>query len=123
MNTQKTTVFKTSANYNILDAGSVITFNNSADLSFSITMENGFRFNLVLKFESTSGEKHELKNNVTGDTITLTCVNFDNPLGTGTTEAIELATVQQKKVYLHFLVNTLGNGTEKSVTYTLYQEK
>lgn len=124
MDTQKTTVDKSSANYDILDSGSVITFNSTADLTLSIDVKT-FHFNLVIKFENEKGGKRELRNNVSTETntITITCINFDNPLGTSTKTAIELATVQGKKIYLNFEVSCIDKDSPKNIIYTLYSEK
>lgn len=124
MNMQKITISKTTSEYKILDSGSVITFNSSADLSFSIDIDT-FHFNLVIKFESEEGGKRELRNNLSKEssTITLTCINFDNPLGTATKTAIELATVGGKKVYINFEVSCIDKESPKNIIYTLYSEK
>ena len=113
----------TSANKSVLDSGTVIIFDNSADLSFDIKMDDSFSFSLILKFEKKDGEKYELKPSFSNNTITLTCVNFDNVLGTGTSTPIELATFNGKKVYINFWVNALGSNSLKEITYTFYSER
>lgn len=96
------TIEKSSSNHIILDSGSAITYSSTAELSFLVQMDSIFSFILVLKFESTGEKQHEIRQNVSDNTITLTCVNFDNSLETGTTKPIELATFDGKKYTLIF---------------------
>lgn len=117
------TIEKSSSDHIILDSGSAITYSNTAELSFSIKMDAAFSFILVLKFESTGEKQHELKQSVSDNTITLTCVNFDNPLGTGTTKPIELATFNGKKIYVNFWVYALGDKSLRKIVYSFYSER
>lgn len=112
-----------SSEHDILNSGSVITYSNTAELSFSIKMDDTFSFQLVLKFESTEEKQHELKKNVSENTIILTCVNFDNSLGTGTTSPIELATFNGKKVSVNFWVYALGDKSLRKIVYSFYSER
>lgn len=114
---------KTSGNHAILDSGSIITFDKEANLEFQIEMNASFQFSLLFKFESNASEQHELKSDVTDNSITLTCVNFDNSLGTGTTRPIQLATFEGKKVYINFWVYALSEKSLRKIVYTIYIEK
>lgn len=114
---------KTSSDHVILDSGSAITFNSTSELSFQVTMDASFSFLLVLKFEDTDENQHRLEQNVSENTITLTCINFNNPLGTGTTVPIELATFNGKKMFIHFWVYALGDKSLKKVVYSFYSER
>ena len=53
--------------------------------------------------------------------LELTLVNFNNSLGTGTTEALRIGTVSNQNLYLNFVVHALGN--QKTVHYTWYLEE
>lgn len=117
------TIEKSSSNHIILDSGSAITYSSTSELSFSVKMDDTFGFLLVLKFESTGESQHEVKQNVSGNTITLTCVNFDNSLGTGTTRPIELATFKGKKIYFNFWVYALGEKSLRKIVYSFYSER
>ena len=117
------TIEKLSSEHIILDSGSAITYSNTAELTFSVKMDDTFSFLLILKFENTGENQHELKQSVSGNTITLTCVNFDNPLGTGTTKPIELATFNGKKIYVNFWVYALGERSLRKIVYSFYSER
>lgn len=86
-------------------------------------MDDSFGFDLLIKFTSNDEEQQRLQQSVSGNTITFNCVNFDNPLGTGTKKPIELATFNSKKVYINFWVNALGDNALKKITYTIYSER
>ena len=60
-----------SSNYRILDSGSVMTFDSTAELTFDIKMDDSFSFTLIFRFKSTDDGKQELKNSVDGSVITL----------------------------------------------------
>lgn len=117
------TIEKTSSNHIILDSGSVITFDSTAELSFSCKMDDTFSFSIVLQFESNGDGKQGLKQSISGNTITMTCVNFNNPLGTGTTKPIELATFNGKKVYFNFFIHALGDNSLRKISYSFYSER
>lgn len=114
---------KISSDHLVLDSGSVITYSNANDMLFSIKMGDSFSFDLALKFSSNSEKQQELQQSVSGNTITLNCINFDNPLGTGTKTPIELATFNGKRVYMNFWVNALGDKALKKIAYTFYSER
>ena len=112
-----------SSNHIILDSGSVITYSDTAELSFSIKMDNTFSFQLILNFESTGESQHQLKQSVSENVITLTCINFDNSLGTGTTRPIELAIFNGKKIFINFFVYALGDKSLRKIVYSFYSER
>lgn len=115
---------KTSSGYTILESGSIITYDQeNNDILFSITMDESFSFSLSLKFTSNSEKQYQLQQSVSENTITLNCINFDNPFGTGTNKPIELATFQNKKIYINFWVTALGNKGMKQISYTFYYEQ
>ena len=114
---------KTSSDHIILDSGSAITFNSTAELSLSCKMDDDFGFTLVINFESNGDKQRSLKQSVDGNTIQLTCINFDNSLGTGTTKPIELATYNGKKIYINFFVYALGEKSLRKIVYTFYMER
>lgn len=119
------TIEKTSSNYRILDSGIAFTPDSKADLTFSLKMSDNFKFSIIFKFESNGGTVGEVKTNanVSENTIILTCVNFDNMLGTGTTTPVEVATYNNKKIYIIFWVYGLGDNKLKKMEYCFYSER
>lgn len=109
--------------YNILSSGTALTTNYAADFEFNVTMSPSFTFNIILEFESNKDDKQRVNQTVSNNTITLQCINFDNALGTGLTEPVEIATYQDKKVYLNFWVYSLGDKSLRQILYTFYTER
>ena len=116
---------KSSSNYLIVASGTAMTFNNTAPLELKLTFDPSFFFIINFTFETDVNNKQGLKSSIDTETntITLTCINFNNSLGTGTTTPLELATYQGKKILLHFWVYALGEGATKKIDYCLYQER
>lgn len=116
-------IAKGSGKYKILDSNSIIMFDNQANISFNVKCDESFSFNIVFNFNNNEENKNQdLKFTINEDTLTFTCVNFNNPLGTGTKSALEIATFMNKKIFIHFWVVALGNDSLKKLDYTLYQE-
>lgn len=116
-------ITKTSGNNIILDSGSVLAFSATSDIQFGVKMSESFSFNLVFMFESDGKKNYDIKSSVHGNNITITCINFNNPLGTGTNTPLPLAVFGGKQVYLNFWVYGLGNNVARKLSYTLYTEK
>lgn len=116
-------ITKSSSNHEILDSGSIILFDGDAELELSIKMDDSFQFGVILRFESTNDGKQNLTSDVNDNKITLSCINFNNILGTGTRQPIELAQFQGKRVYMHFWVYALGDTSLRRIAYTFYMER
>lgn len=116
-------ITKTSGNNIILDSGSVLAFSATSDIQFDIEMSKQFSFNLIFKFESNGKKEYDIKSSVQDNNVIITCINFDNPLGTGTNNPLPLAVFGGKQIYLNFWVFGLGNNSARKISYTLYQEK
>lgn len=116
---------KSSLNYIIIDSGTIMNFNNSAPLQLKLTFDSSFSFIVNFTFENTNNNQQELKSSIDTktNTINLSCINFNNALGTGTTTPLELATYQGKKIFLHFWVYAMGKDSVKKLDYCLYQEQ
>lgn len=112
--------------YFIIASGSAMTFNKNADLRIKINFEEAnFSFLVKFIFIDNDDEKQNLGLNSDAENglIIINCTNFNNPLGTGTTQALELASVGGKKVSLHFWVYKLGKGSARRIDYCFYHEK
>lgn len=91
---------KSSSNYLILDSGTAMTFDNQATLQLKLVLDQSFYFTVQILFKKGDGGERELMQSVDTETntISLSCKNFDNALGTGTNRPIELATYQNKNI-------------------------
>lgn len=114
---------KSSGNLDVLDSGALLAFSATSDVEFEVQLDETFTFNLVLKFASNGGDQHNIKSDVEGNKIIITCINFDNTLGTGTSRPIELAVFEGKKIFINFWVYSLGKKNAREVSYTFYKER
>ncbi len=103
----------------ILSSGSVIQFKDEDiifhvdDLNFRITFKSDSG---KARFESEiQDDKNEMK---------IMLYNYDNNLGIGMSEPLEIATIEDKKVYFIIKVTTLGRSkSSRLIHYTWYCEK
>ncbi|KGM40553.1 hypothetical protein JY96_12280 [Aquabacterium sp. NJ1] len=73
---------------------------------------------VVLKFE-TDGESPRFGSVFAeGSSLTLPLYNFNNSLGSGTTIPIEIGTLNQRKLFLSFMIYALTPQSSKVVHYT-----
>jgi hypothetical protein len=54
--------------------------------------------------------------------VVVTCTNFNNSIGTGTTKALKLGVVENKHFYLNFQVYAMQPSKQKVIHYTWYLE-
>ena len=122
---EKTNIYL--GNYELIDSRSVILF----DSEIPIQIEEVFnsKFKIILRFISQKDDAgiHNIQVNVDiqNNIIEYKCMNFDNPLGTGTNKPIEIGTISGKKVYVHFWLYALGgdNGVSRKLEYSVWKEK
>lgn len=114
-----------SQQYEILDHGTVFLFAGNSDLTLDIIADDSFEFILSLNFTEDISRARSLETEILENRITLTCINFSSD-GTGLTVPMELAVVNEKKIYFMFWTYLEGNEDGKprarKVEYTLYSE-
>ena len=115
---------KTSSDYVIVDSGSTITYNGTADITLSIKASDQFSFLVKIIFESSENkDQHRISKHVSENVITLTCHNFDSELGACNADPIPLATVGGKAWYLNLWAYAIKKGSQRYVIHTIYRER
>lgn len=111
----------------VIASGIGITYSRDADYDIHLNFneeENGkFNFTVRLKFEDDSEIKvSELKPEIdTGKSlITLRCINFNDPIGTGRQQPMKVATYGGRSVYFNFWI--MATKTVYEVRYCFYLE-
>lgn len=108
--------------YDIINSG-VVLIDTDKEFQIDTTFQNGFRMKIVFQFIKTENGEQKLVSTIDGsDTLKIIATNFNNSLGTGTVESINIATVDNKKVKLHFWSYLLNDAVRK-IEYTLFWEK
>lgn len=109
----------------IIDTGLVYLADADADLTLYFEVEEGHDLSLELTFIKDSSGTQAVNRSQSGNKIKYQCVNFSDT-GTGTTEPVEVATVQGKTLYILFWSFLLGDMKEKKrprkVEYTVFLE-
>lgn len=115
-----------SENYEVIETGTVIAFEESSDVTFHFNDGKGFQFSLELKFKNDENEKQIIHRTVVGNTIKYECINFSNA-GTGTSTPIELLQYGDKKIYIRFWMclegDVAGAAKSRKIDYTFYAGK
>lgn len=100
--------------YEVFDSGCVTSIGNR-DIMF--TLQEGVR--VRLHFETIESENQRFSASVDeGGVLVITFINFNNPLGTELTDAIEIGKLDGKKLFCHFRVLGMNSSTNRVVFYS-----
>lgn len=69
------------------------------------------------------GESHGINAEVQEGMLTVNCINFNEMLGIGTTNSVEIGMVQGKKVRMHLWSYLMGQEEVRKVEYSIFKEK
>ncbi|MFT3934176.1 MAG: hypothetical protein QM726_11210 [Chitinophagaceae bacterium] len=107
-------------NYEIIDTGTIITFNDEP-LKFELTLG----VTIIIKFIlNTNLSAQKMDFNVISNTeLELILTNFTSSLGTGNLSPLPLAKIDNKQVYLNFVVYALNETSNKTIHYTWYKRE
>ena len=111
---------KYTTNYNILDSGTVISFNNES-IYFDLAPDLKIFFSFL--DEKENKEQRMDFNPISNNELEIKLINFNNSLGTGNTEPLQIANLNNKKVYLNYRVYSLDSKSNRTLHYTWYLEK
>lgn len=110
-----------SGNYIVFASGMLFSFSEHDDFRLEIVPSAHFSFNLYIKIIEDGG-KRDIQKKVSGNNIYFTCSNFG--AGAGTTSPLEIATADNKKIFIHFWLETVDFSKKvHSFQYTIYIEK
>ena len=119
--------YYSSGGYDIIDSGILYSFKKDDDIEYNMDIvaiknpEVRFKMKIVFQFED-DGKEIAITRTVKNDVVYFKCYNFNNNLGSGTTEPIEVAMVAERRIYIHLWAFLLGKDTRK-IEYTLYFER
>ena len=102
-------------NYDVLDSGS-ITSVSGQDILFDLADNIRIRFAFTMTEDRKQSTTYDLQN---GEMI-ITFQNFNNPLGTEFTDAVEIGTYKGRKLLLHVRILGMKNTSNRVVIYTWY---
>ena len=111
-----------SGNTIVLASGTVISHNNEPiEISFPMT---GEPLTIVFIFDKDDTGKTLLKANApTTKRLELTLLNFNNSLGQGNIQPLQIGEISHKQIFLNFRVYALDEKTSKTLQFTFYQNE
>lgn len=101
--------------YEVYDSGSVLSHGDK-EILFEIK-----NLKIKIKFVSDSeNANYDVKISLIDNNacLLLTLVNFNNSLGTGLTNPVEIGTINGSRLYLQFVVYQLGESDTRMLSYT-----
>lgn len=106
--------------YEVYDSGSVLSHGDK-DILFEIkNLKVRIKFANDLENANYDAKISLIENNTC---LLLTLVNFNNSLGTGLTNPVEIGTINGSRLYLQFVVYRLGESDTRMFSYTWLTRK
>lgn len=105
--------------YEIFNSGTVLIFADKPTV-LTIPMVDS-NLDLILEFKSDTAEKAHVEPEVISkNELRLNFFNFNNSLGTGNPQPVEMGTLDNRKLFFSYRVYSLDEKNLKSFEYTLY---
>lgn len=109
--------------YNVLASGTVIFYDIDSEMKLHVEVNPEFEFDMIFVFSKDNKER-SIEKKVQGNVVTLTCYNFNDQLGTGTVEPLDVATIGDKKLVLHFWTYVMGDKkAARKIEYTFLEKE
>ncbi len=107
--------------YEIIGSGGITTF-NLKPLKIKITGKKATDF-MYVEFRFSSSDvtpDPTVQSSVEKHTLSIDFINYNNPLGTGSTLPLSIGSIDNCSIYLHFRVYALSSESDKTLFYTIY---
>lgn len=102
-------------NYDVLDSGCVTSVAGK-DVVFVVANNMKVR----LKFTTTEDKSQSMTSDLLNGELSITLQNFNNPLGTEFTDAIEIGTYQGRRLLLHVRILGMEATTNRVIIHTWF---
>ena len=102
-------------NYDVLDSGCVTSVDGN-DVLFVVADNVKVR----LQFTLTEDKRQSMSSNLSNGELAITLQNFNNPLGTEFTNAIEIGTYQGRRLLLHVRILGMESTSNRVIIYTWF---
>lgn len=103
----------------VVSTGTVISYNNEP-IEISFPTSNGGLVILFVFSNDETGEPRVNANVVSEKKLELTFFNFNNSLGQGNTEPMQIGELNNKQLYLNFRIYALDKTAAKTLHFTFY---
>lgn len=104
-------------NFEVLDTGTVITFKDEP-IKFQLAVD----LKIIISFKDNKEVKEQKMdfNPISNNELEIILTNFNSSLGTANVAPLPLAKINNRQVYLNFMVYALNETSHKTVHYTWY---
>jgi len=113
-------------NCELIDSRSVILFDSNEPVEIEEIFNSTFKIRIRIFNDRNETGEHSIQVSVdqNQNLIEYKCFNFDNVLGTGTNKAIEIGSFGGKKMYIHFWIYAMGEGSSltRKLEYSIWKE-
>ncbi len=108
------------SNYEIVDTGTIITFNDEP-----IKFELAQGVVVIIRFTQDANLKEQKMDFkiINNNELELLLTNFNSSLGTGNASPLPLAKIDNRQVYLNFMIYSLNEKSNKTIHYTWYKRE
>ncbi|WFR64293.1 hypothetical protein P9222_09030 [Paenibacillus amylolyticus] len=105
----------------ILSSGTLITYDENP-LKFIVELEAGFKLKVNMVFiDNDDSTDLDAEFDEEAEEINLFFYNFDSPFGTGNSKPIPIGTLDNKKLFFNFRLNSITESKSKIFQYTFYR--
>lgn len=113
-------------NFELMESNSILYYDSDSPIELEMVFSNQLSITIKFVVEKNDSEKTDLKIDVDTEKniIVYKCVNFNNPLGTGTTKPVEIGKIGGKNIFVHFWLYAMGkDSVSRKIEYSIWKEK
>ena len=109
--------------YEIVESQVLFLDSPESELFIHLVVEKEFVGDIRIRFITDDTENLAVKGEMQEDALVLTCINFDNELGSGTNNPVNIGTSKAKRLMLHMWAYLMGDKKARKIEYTIFRER
>lgn len=109
--------------YEIVESQVLFLDSPESELFIHLVVEEEFVGDIRIRFITDDTENLAVKGEMQEDALVLTCINFDNELGSGTNNPVNIGTSKGKRLMLHIWAYLMGDKKAGKIEYTIFRER
>lgn len=109
--------------YEIVESQVLFLDSPESELFIHLVVEEEFVGDIRIRFITDDTENLAVKGEMQEDALVLTCINFDNELGSGTNNPVNIGTSKGKRLMLHMWAYLMGDKKARKIEYTIFRER
>ena len=109
--------------YEIVESQVLFLDSPESELFIHLVVGEEFVGDIRIRFITDDTENLAVKGEMQEDALVLTCINFDNELGSGTNNPVNIGTSKGKRLMLHMWAYLMGDKKARKIEYTIFRER